>query len=136
LNRGYCKISEEEGERADVLHKSQETAINLKKLPASVFPNASQRVSKPQWKKLAKSRLQFVSATFYVPERPCNNDYFTPFQTDATRRPEFPRVHVCCQPALIWQSNSLTAPTRGDGVKEHCVPHTQKCYDVPEDLQI
>ena len=78
-------MSEAEGEWADVLHKSQETTPNLKKLPqmpASVFlnqwkklfyksqetaPNASQRVSKPQWKKLAKSRLQFLSDSFYVP---------------------------------------------------------------------
>ena len=44
-------------------YKSQETA-----------PNASQRVSKPQWKKLAQSRLQFLSASFYVPERPCKKE--------------------------------------------------------------
>ena len=37
--------------------KSQETA-----------PNACQQVSKPHLKKLAKSRLQFLSASFYVPD--------------------------------------------------------------------
>ena len=39
-------MSEAEGEWADVLHKSQETTINLKKLPqmpASVFLNHSGR---------------------------------------------------------------------------------------------
>ena len=38
-------------------YKSQETA-----------PNVSQCVSKPQWKKLTQSRLQFLSDSFYVPE--------------------------------------------------------------------
>ena len=64
-------------------YKSQETAPNAsqrvskpqwKKLfykSQETAPNASQRVSKPQWKKLAKSRLQFLSASFYVPGTPC-----------------------------------------------------------------
>jgi len=42
-------------------YKSQETA-----------PNACQRISTPQWKKLAKSRLQFLSASFYVPDGYCS----------------------------------------------------------------
>ena len=44
--RAYCKMSEAEGEWVSVLHKSQETTINLKKLPqmpASVFLNHSGR---------------------------------------------------------------------------------------------
>ena len=34
-------------------------------------PNACQRVSKPHWKNLAKSSLQFLSASFHVPECYC-----------------------------------------------------------------
>jgi hypothetical protein len=37
-------------------------------LQTATAPNAKQRVSKAQWKKLGKSSLQFLSASFYVPE--------------------------------------------------------------------
>jgi len=41
-----------------------------------VFRTPSQRVSKAQWRKLAKSSLQFLSASFYVPEPYCKCDRF------------------------------------------------------------
>jgi hypothetical protein len=109
-------MSETEGEWADVLHKSQETTPNLKKLPqmpASVFlnqwkklfyksqetaPNASQRVSKPQWKKLAKSRLPFLSASFYVPGTPC----ITSTQSPPPYRPYAPHSQA---PPKMKQGN-------------------------------
>ena len=65
-------MSEAEGE---YFHSSlkRKKHTNLKKLN----PNACQWVSKPHMKKLAKSRMQFLSANFYVPESPCVYIYNT-----------------------------------------------------------
>ena len=43
----------------------------LTKMPEETAPNACQRISKPHRKQLAKSSVQFLSASFYVPECYC-----------------------------------------------------------------
>ena len=46
----------------------------MKRPIPQVFRTPSQRVSKVHWKKLAKSRLQFLLASFYFPELYCKSD--------------------------------------------------------------
>ena len=61
---GDCEGSVGLQSERDLFYKSQESA-----------PNACQQVSKVHWKKLAKSSLQFLFASFYFPGCYCRYVY-------------------------------------------------------------